>query len=54
MNFRWYREATYNQAWGWINTDGVNINYLLHGSDVVGPKVINFINWVYRMQGLTK
>ena len=50
MGFGFYPEFTYREAWNWICAGTATLNDLLHGSNIVSAKVMNFLNWMQKLQ----
>ena len=50
MGSGWYPGGTYNEVWSWICAGKININGILIGSDLMGARALNFMNWMHRMR----
>ena len=48
--FGFYPEYAYREARNWMCAGTVNLNGLLHGSNIVSEEVMNFLNWMQKLQ----
>ena len=50
LGFGNYQSYTYREAWNWICSGAVNLSGIFQGYSMVGEKMLNFMNWMYRLQ----
>ena len=50
MGFGYYPEFTYREARSWIFAGSITVNDLLQGSNIMSANVVNFLNWMHKMQ----
>ena len=50
MGFGCYQEYTYREAWNWMCVGAVNMSGVLQGSNLVSKEVLNFLNWMQKLQ----
>ena len=50
LGFGYYPEYTYRESWNWMCVGAVNLNGILHGSNIVSEKVLNFLTWMQKLQ----
>ena len=50
LGFGCHQDYTYREARNWICGGTVNLNGILQGSNLVSEKVLNFLNWMQKLQ----